>query len=461
MSRVCLVAAGVPAFIPARVHTGAGLRTEHFARALLADGNELMVCYVDGQTQRRPATVLQNLDGKDGIVCVAVGERDFESGLLEAPLARFSPEAMVGVGIQGSALATRLVTGLPLWADVFGDPMAEAQAKACLDGDDRSVVRFWNMLGPTLAGADRFSAVSERQADALLGQLGLAGRLSRHTAAEDMVAVIPCAAEPEPNCDRDGLRRRLRGELGIAADDFVVLWSGSFNTWCDIDTLFDGLEQAMTAESGLRFVATGGEVRGHDEMSYQRFCRHVERSPNRRRYHLRGWVCSEELPAYYAAADLGVVSEFDVYERRLGSENRVVQWLVHGLAAATSARSELGRCLATRELALPWHPGDAGSLASCLLAAARDPERTAAIGEAGRHWACSHLGFEVTAAPLVDWCRAPGRAGDAGRQAPLSLGLFSEPGSVVHLLENYLASLSLTQLAWRSLRWLWRRLRRA
>ena len=41
----------------------------------------------------------------------------------------------------------------------------------------------------------------------------------------------------------------------------------------------------------------------------------------------------------------------------------------------------------------------------------------------------------------------------------LSLGLFSEPASVVHLLESYLAGLSLGQLSWRSLRWFWRRLR--
>ena len=47
MSRVCLVGTGVPGFIPARVHNGPGLRTEHFARALVADGHELTVIYVD------------------------------------------------------------------------------------------------------------------------------------------------------------------------------------------------------------------------------------------------------------------------------------------------------------------------------------------------------------------------------------------------------------------------------
>ncbi len=464
MSRVCLVGTGVPAYIPSRVHTGPGLRLEHFARSLAAAGHELMVCYVDGhgRPQLEPESV--GLDGGLGadaqtrLTCVAAHEKHFENGGLDAALAEFRPAGLVGVGVQGAALAARLRTGLPLWADVFGDPMAEAQAKAVLDGDDGPLVRFWNMLGPVLAEADRFSAVSRRQADALLGQLGLAGRLSRHTSGEDMVTVIPCAAQPAADHDKASLRLQLRERLGIASDDFVVLWSGSFNTWCDTDTLFEGLELAMTAEPGLRFVATGGEVKGHDERSYDSFRRRVGSSRYRRRYHLAGWVDSQELPAFYAAADLGVVSEYELYERRFGSENRVAQWLAHGLAVATSAKSELGRCLAARELALVWTAGQADSLANCLVGAAGQPQRTAATGEAGRRWAGVHLGLLSTAAPLLEWCSAPRRSGDAAEEAALSLGLFSEPDSVVHLLENYLAGLGPGQLSWRSLRWLWRRL---
>ena len=57
MSRVCLVGTGVPGFIPARVHNGPGLRTEHFARALIADGHELTVIYVDRAGDAAPNSV--------------------------------------------------------------------------------------------------------------------------------------------------------------------------------------------------------------------------------------------------------------------------------------------------------------------------------------------------------------------------------------------------------------------
>lgn len=452
MSRVCLVGTGVPGFIPARVHNGPGLRTEHFARALVADGHELTVIYVDRAGDAVP-------DSAAFVPSVAAAEADFENGALDAVLTRFQPEALVGAGIQGTAFAARLKTGLPLWADVFGDPMAEAQAKAVLENADAPLPRFWSMLGPVLAEADRFSAVSRRQADALVGQLGLAGRLSRRTAGEEMVSVVPCAAEAEGGHDRAALRRGLRAGLGIADNDFVVLWSGSFNTWCDIETLFEGLDRAMDMEPRLRFVATGGEVVGHDEISYGRFRQRVAASPNRARYHLAGWVGSADLPSYYAAADLGVVAELDLYERRLGSENRVAQWLAHGLAAATTAKSEFGRCLVARELAYPWRAGEPGSLAACLVAAASDTEAVESTGDACRSWAAGNLDYRTTAVPIAGWCRRPVRAGDSSGDAALSLGLFSEPASVVHLLESYLAGLSLGQLSWRSLRWFWRRLR--
>ena len=457
MSRVCIVGTGIPAYIPARVHRGPGLRTEHFTRALARDGHDLLVLWVDpamasvGEYQAASC----ELDGR-AVASMAVAEADLSRPALARAVAAHRPEALVGVGAGGAAFAARLGLDLPMWADVFGDPMAEAQAKALLDNDDTVLVRFWSILGPLLERADRFSAVSGAQAGALLGQLGLSGRLSSRTIGEELVSVIECAAEN--GADPVSATDPVTG-TPIPEDAFVVLWSGSFNTWCDIGTLFRGVEAAMALEPRLHFVATGGGVDGHDERSYPAFRRMVGSSPYASRFHLRGWVPSAELSAYYRMADLGLVVERTIYERRLGAENRVVQWLAHGLPCLTTAQSELGRSLVERGMAFSFRPGDPESLTEVLRGLLRDRDRLRAAGRAGLRYVETELSFERTAAPLVRWCRQPVRAGDAGGPRPLSVGLFSEPAAVVHLLEAYLASLSLGQLGFRGLRWIGRRLR--
>ena len=68
---------------------------------------------------------------------------------------------------------------------------------------------------------------------------------------------------------------------GIDADAFVLLWSGSFNTWCDVDTLFTGIERAMERLPSLVFLSTGGEVRGHDEVRTRTFARSSREPPSR------------------------------------------------------------------------------------------------------------------------------------------------------------------------------------
>src|SRR6185503_5004587 len=85
------------------------------------------------------------------------------------------------------------------------------------------------------------------------------------------------------------------------------------------------------------------------------------------RMHLLGWVDPETVEACTARGNVGVVVERDIYERRLGSENRVVQWMARGLPCITTARSELGRCLTARGLALECRAGDAQSLADRLI----------------------------------------------------------------------------------------------
>ncbi len=470
MSRIVLAGIGTPAFVPARHHAGPGLRCAHFARALSAAGHRVLLLSIEGGRSRVGRDSRPQDTSLAGVELLKVGEEDFstagQSHSLSSLLEEYGAEAMVAATAYASSLATRLQSELPFWADVFGDLMSEAQAKASVAGNDYALAHFWTLLNPVLARADRYSAVSRAQADALIGQLGLSGRLSSSTVGERLVEVITCAVEEGP-LDGAGPAAApgelnvepLRGSV-VPEDAFVVLWSGGFNTWCDIDTMFTGLESAMGREGRIHFVATGGAIKGHDEATYARFAAAVAGSRFRERFHLQGWIESVWLESYYRSADIGINIEKDVYERRFGSENRVVQWMRAGLPCISTGLSSLGSDLLQRGLAFASPCGDSEALARRLCELAANPHGVAGTGSACAEFAAREFSVVGTARPLCQWCERPHKSGDSGAGRVVSLGLLSAPGSVVTFLEAYLAQLSWGQLLYRSLRWIWRRLAR-
>ncbi len=467
MSRISLIALGPLPGAEGIVTVGPGLRSDHLATALARAGHDLqIVSTVTGTDSAGGRQWRRTIAGRS-VDCIDAPEAAFPprngTGLVDA-VRCFGPEAIIGVTVYGATLASRLGLDVPLWADVFGDPMAEAQSKANAFGSDASVPRFWSMLRPVLDRADRFSAVSRAQADALIGQLGLAGRLGVSTAGERLVEVIPCAAEAEPAEATSARQRKGRAsflrEQEMRDDAFVVLWSGSFNTWCDVETLARGLELAMMEEPSIHFLATGGPVSGHDDRTWACFRALVGASPKRDRYRLLGWVDEALVRRCYLAADVGLHIERDLYERRLGAENRVVQWLAHGIPCVTTALSEFGRRLVDEELCVPVQPRDPRGLADSLIELARDRARCARLARECREFAWRYLGFDQTASPLVAWAARPVHASDHRRPRPLTIGLVSEPAAMIDLLEAYLSDLHLREVTFRGIRWLARRISR-
>ena len=455
MSRVLVVGMGVPGFVPSMRHAGPGLRASHLALALVSGGHRVLLVAVLEEGERAPLAC----SPPPSMEIVFTTERNLVSPAMRTRLSAFSPEAVVGATVYASSLATRLGFDVPLWADVFGDILAEAQAKAARSGNDWSIVHFWTLLRPVLERGDRFSAVSRAQANALIGQLGMAGRLSSRTAGEELVAVIPCSSEApaaRTQDDKVGTRRRLREELGFGADDFVLLASGGVNTWCDVETTVRGVAAAMEGEPRLRLVVTGGDIPGHDETSYAALL-HGLAGLDASRVRVLGWIDSSRLPDLYLACDLGLHVERSLYERTLGAENRVVEWLAHGLPCVTTARSEAGAELVARGFAFGCEPSCPASLDRALRLACAGGLATRAAGREGAAWVASSRVPDRTAAPLVEWCASPRFAGDAAGQRLLRLGLLSQPGTSAEMLEAYVAELPVGEVARRGLRWLWRR----
>ncbi|MFT4570078.1 MAG: glycosyltransferase involved in cell wall biosynthesis [Hyphomicrobiaceae bacterium] len=460
MSRVLLIGVGTPGYTSALRHHGPGLRTEHFANALIASGAQVLVVSVFPGADAPPVPQLEvsgpsSLATLTTLTTLTVAELDFSSSAVRQHIDAFGPDCVVGATVYAAKLALDLELGLPLWADVFGDLMAEAQAKAFATGDDWALVHFWTLLRPVLEKADRFSAVSCEQASALIGQLGVAGRLSSATASQRLVEVVPCAAKA--SCAPAGAAV-LRGKK-VPENAFVVLWSGGFNTWCDVDVLFDALALIMDEAANVYFVATGGAIPGHDEQTHARAIARVRMSRHRDRIHLLGWVAASEASEIAREADIGIVVERDLYERQLGSENRVVRWAAQGLPTVSTARSPLGRALVLAGAGLAASPANANGVANAVLRCVGEPDLAVAMGAKASQWAIAEADMSTTAEPLVRWCANPVRAGDnTGAPRLLTIGLLSRPETAIEFLEAYLARLSLAQLGHRTARWLVRRL---
>lgn len=389
---------------------GPGIRTWQLTSGLAADGHALRVLamiipgvYEDGEL----------VDGEtvEGIPVRRLdGSAFLDPEVIRREIQGWRPTALVGATVYGALALAQTEPELPFWADQFGHVMAEAQAKAALERENWPVPRWWRMVHPVISRADRISVVSERQRYAAIGELGAIGRLTGETCGYEFTSVIPCGLVEEPFVapSKDAL---VRGREA-PEDAFIVLWSGGYNVWSDVETLHAGLEAAMDEEESLHFVSTGGAIEGHDDSTYARFRELISGSRHQARYHLAGWVKRELVPHYVAESDLGVLTDRPIYEGTLGSKNRVVQWMATGLPSAYNRVGDIGDYLAEGRLGLTFPVGDSRALAEQLLWAARNRHALADMADRAQRACVRDFSFVATTEGLREWAAAPSHAPD-------------------------------------------------
>jgi GT2 family glycosyltransferase/glycosyltransferase involved in cell wall biosynthesis len=386
-----------------RMNYAPGTRSWQFASALAADGHAvaLVTTPIPGATFEPPPPA--ELEERQGVLIVRLDLEAMEDAAERSRLAAaFAPDAVIGATPGPSGWAKDSAGELPLWVDFFGDPLAEGQAREAVYPDLETYGAYAGQTAPLLRRGDAFSAVSARQRLALIGQLGLAGRLRGSAAGHEFVGVLPCAAEPPAAAAAEAEK--------TAEPGFLVFWSGGFNTWCDVPTLVEGLELAMDRMPDLRFVATGGEIAGHDDLTAAELRRRVAESRHGSRFELLGQVAREAADDWQGRAHLALITEKKLYERELGSSGRISGWLAAGKAILCSSCSELATELAERGLILTYPAGDAAALAARLVEAAKSPERLRELAARAAAYARENLSYADTTRPLRAWARDPRRA---------------------------------------------------
>lgn len=297
----------------------------------------------------------------------------------------------------------------PFWADLFGHVMAEAQARAFIDKSDECLFHYWNSEYNIITTADIFSTVSERQKYALIGELGAVGRLNQYTSGYEFAYCIPCGMPDKPfDVQKESQQNKNK--------DFTVLWSGGYNTWTDVDTLFLGLVKAMEKNNSIKFISTGGEIPEQDIKTYPRFLDMIKNSKFKDNFIMLGWIKGEEVPKYYFKADVGINIDKDIYEVRLGSKNRILDWFRAGLAVLSSNVCELTEIIEREKIGYTFRAHDADDLAQKLLYLAENKDELKKTAKRAQEYGFKYFNFNVTTKCLQNWVANPFFAPDYNKQ---------------------------------------------
>jgi len=409
MSRLLILGVSPLPFETTDRSFGPGTRTWQITEPLLDDGHEVHLV-----AMRIPKTYPDDappeIVRQDGRLTYAsvTDELYYRSSYVREVYAELSPDAVVFAHGSASFDDGLLDPEVPIWIDLCGHVMAEAQAKAAVYHDDSYLEYFLDRVMGVVFRGDRFSTVSDAQKWALIGELGLAGRLNSMTNGHNLVHTIPCGVE-----ERDYRHERtvLRG-VDVEREAFVVLWSGGFNTWTDVDTMFNGLVHAMERDGSIRFVATGGQIDGHDEVTYPRFVEMVRSSPHQNRFVLKGWLPKDLVPNYYFEANVGINCEKDIYEVRLGSKHRILDWSRAALPVVSTRVTELSLALEREGVGFVCAPGDPTALGEAILEALRRREELPELGQRFRQTLRRLYGFAESTRELRQWAASPTFAPD-------------------------------------------------
>ncbi|MBE7561115.1 glycosyltransferase family 4 protein [bacterium] len=415
MSRIALLGVGpLPIEHPDRTH-GTSLRAWQFARPLAEAGHEVHLLTMRAHNRlRRDTEIRRGRHGRIMYMSVDEVEHFHNDDFVRAWLSEAAPEAVVGVNLFPAMRACQCAGDLPLWADLNGFALGEAQMKAAQTGDDFYLQHFWRMERVVLLRADHFSTCSTPQLHALVGELSLAGRLSHRTAGCRLIDAVPNARAPEPPA---GSAFHLRGAV-VPEHAFILLWSGGYNTWLDGDTMLEAVLLAMDAADSLHYVSTGGTLDGYDELTYPAFKRAAEASRHAARFHFLDWIAGSDLPGCYRDADAGISVDRDCYEALLGARNRMTDMLQYGVPIVCTEGPEIARGAGAAGAARLFPFGDARAGAAAILSLVHDPGVRRAMGEAGRALFARAYTDTIAMQPLVEWCKQPQRAPDAGNAPP-------------------------------------------
>jgi len=192
----------------------------------------------------------------------------------------------------------------------------------------------------------------------------------------------------EPSGDAHAVAQ-LRRSLDIAADDWVLVYTGNFASYQGVDILFEAFAQALRSDARLLLLCVGATddrravAASMQDPAVAQRVRIVQRRP------------SHEVPLYLALADCLV-------SPRRATDNvplKIFDYMGSGKPIiATRGRAHEPPLTPERAMLCD---GTAEALAAGILAAASDPDRMQALARNSHDYAQRHFGWK----PFVEFIR--------------------------------------------------------
>ena len=387
--------------------SGPTIRLRQFVEPLVEAGHEVHVAMLEPKGRR--SVDLPNV----ARAAAFAPEQICQPSEVLRGLGNAKYDAALGVGsMMPVAAGTRAAreARCPAWVDLFGDPLAEWHADVCRPGRRDYVARdqVWKFLREALLAGDAFSAVSDHQSDAVIGQLTVLGRFSAPGALHKRVSTIPCGVPREWAIRQSspGYPAVLR-ERGATSGRPYVFVGGSWTPWLAEEAMGRGLRRLLEVNKAVRIVVRGGVAEGPAAEIAQRFFDSLGQEHNQRVIRLEPGEGSEA--SILAHAGTALLLDRDIPESYLGSRNRLLSWARWGIRPVVSPRSMVARELVTEGLAAGVDPDNpeeiAGELSHSLGATVLDRNR---LARQGQSWLGAYT-FHETLRPVLAWAEQPDR----------------------------------------------------
>jgi glycosyltransferase involved in cell wall biosynthesis len=418
MAKVLLVGYNPPQLLQEAKIEAAHYRTWQFLQPLLDDGHTICLCGGARGEPTATAAIPESWQHQLEYVPVPFGQRGWPRVLQDAH-DRFDPDCIVAVNFSHCLYTTKLRTAKPVWMDIYGDMLTIIQASLHRAQSDRGLTTSIGFMDAVLRFGDVFSGCGVPQAQMLVGELAMAGRLNRRTFGYEFTRVIRPGSPPNGE-SRNGGRPASRQErpflrqFGLTGADVVVLWCGGYNTWTDVDTLFRALEFAMKAEPAVHYLSVGANTYSAPDNVYVQLQKAIEGSPMRARFHMLGWRPWAEMGRFYSESDIGINIDALHYETLFGTRTRLVEMMGAGLPIVTSLGCELSYLLRDHAAALTFEIGDWQRLGQHIIDVACHAQRRHDLAARAMDYASQDLSFAATTMPLRSWVKSPLPAPDKG-----------------------------------------------
>ncbi|HEX8749310.1 MAG TPA: glycosyltransferase family 4 protein [Pyrinomonadaceae bacterium] len=268
------------------------------------------------------------------------------------------------------------------------------------NGSEVWVGRHWDAAGMfpllerverlNLKAAARIFVVSEVERRNLL----------RAGVAQEKIVVNPNGVDAEKfRPDVGG--ERIRKELGLAYDETLAGFVGTFGPWHGVMELARAAA-LVPVDARLKFLLIGaGKLREEVE-------RVVREAGITERVHFAGVVEHEQVPAYLDACDVLVSPHIPLQDGSefFGSPTKLFEYMAMGKGIVASRLGQIGDVLADEESALLVEPGDVNQLSAALLRLARSSELRRRLGMAARARAVEHHTWTHNARRVLDAYRS-------------------------------------------------------